>query len=431
MDSKDLNATISYTTDCGPTNDPSTRYLSTFQTMNVYTASPYADDHLVNGFYVGMMFLMTISGVIGNTLIIGAVLVHKKLMVLSNALIVNLAITDFFVCGFVNVFTIVGVLTRGLFFQDKHIFCEFLGVVCISSCCCSLWTIAAIAFNRYVIICHRVHYPTIFNKRTIPFIIGGLWILSLLVDLPNLLGWGGHAFDKKALFCTYDFMADYTYSIFFAIWLFALPFLVLSYAYVRIVMYSRATKKALRRVQKKQLPSRANIRVTDLRLLRSVLTLWIAFSVLWTPYACVLLFDYGFTWPREFYIFAIAFAHLSSSINSIIYGVTHKNFRDGYIKLLRKLFCMGILKRPDIVESVQSVSQHIAQKYEVENKLPGYIENRDREQDLNREEMPLQRLDYGSGLKEDVDSKIGNPVVDNENGEIIHWTSADTLVPVI
>ena len=172
-----------------------------------YTLSPYADDHLVNGFYIGMMFLMATSGTIGNTFIIGAVFVHKKLLVLSNAFIVNLAVTDFVVCAFVNVFTIVGVLTRGFFFHNRDGVCEFVGAICITSCCCSLWSIAAIAFNRYVIICHRIYYPTIFNKHTMPFFIIAVWVLSFLVDLPNLLGWGGHAFDKKALFCTYDFMA--------------------------------------------------------------------------------------------------------------------------------------------------------------------------------------------------------------------------------
>ena len=302
--------------------------------------SPYADDHLVNGFYLALMFLMASSGVIGNTLVIGSVFVHKKLMVLSNVFIVNLAVTDFFVCAFVDVFTIVGVLTKGKFFDNKHVFCEFLGVVCITTCCCSIWTMAGIALNRYVLICHRALYPTIFNKRTIPVMIAALWLLCFLVDMPNLLGWGGHTFDEKALFCTYDFMADYTYSVFFATWLFVIPFAVLFYAYISILLYSRATKKALRKAQKDSRVLQVSyIRTTDLRLLRSVLVIWIVFSALWTPYVCVLLFDYDFSWPREFYIFAVALAHLSSSTNSVIYAATNKHFRDGYRMLLKKVQC--------------------------------------------------------------------------------------------
>ncbi len=52
-------------------------------------------------------------GMVGNTLVIGAVLAHKKLRVLSNAFIVNLAVADLCVSFFVNTFHIVGVLTKG------------------------------------------------------------------------------------------------------------------------------------------------------------------------------------------------------------------------------------------------------------------------------------------------------------------------------
>lgn len=65
------------------------------------------------------------------------------------------------------------------------------------SCSCSLWSIATIAFNRYVWICHWNNYHRIFNRRTVPLILLIVWLIAFLIDLPNILGWGVHEFDWK------------------------------------------------------------------------------------------------------------------------------------------------------------------------------------------------------------------------------------------
>ncbi|XP_072014867.1 melatonin receptor type 1B-B-like [Amphiura filiformis] len=307
-----------------------------------YRISPWAYEYKVNTIYLTMMFLMSATGICGNILVIGAVLVHKKLRVLSNAFIVNLAFADLCVSFFVNTFNIVGMMTKGIFFYDKPILCEMLGSICIISCLCSVWSVAAIATNRYVCICHRIIYPSIYNKRTLPFMIIGLWVMCTLIDLPSFFGWGGHVFDERALFCTYEFLADFSYTIFFSVFLSLLPFALLTYAYIRILMFSRATKKALKNVQKNaDVPVGMAIKTTDMRLLKSILTIWIVFGILWVPYSLVALFDFEAKWPRWIYIFSIAIAHLSSSTNSIIYAVTNKNFREGYAQFLRLIFCCG------------------------------------------------------------------------------------------
>ena len=215
-----------------------------------------------------------------------------------------------------------------------------LGSACIISCLCSVYSVASIAVNRYVCICHRLIYPTIYNKKTLPLFILGLWVMCALLDLPSFFNWGGHVFDERALLCTYDFRADYSYTIFFGVNISLIPFTILTYAYVRILMYSRATKKALKDMQKKSdVPVGSGIKTTDLRLLKSIFTIWIVFGILWVPYSVVALFDYEALWPRWIYIFSIGIAHVSASTNSIIYAVTNKNFRDGYAHVLRLVFC--------------------------------------------------------------------------------------------
>ncbi|XP_072046340.1 melatonin receptor type 1B-B-like [Amphiura filiformis] len=302
--------------------------------------SPWADDYPVNTYYLILVYLMCICGLVGNILVIGSVFVHKKLRVLSNVFIVNLAVADLCVVIVVDVFTILGIYTKGLIFEGKPILCELLGVICITSCACSLWCIAAIALNRYICICHRNLYLTLFKKKTVPYIILTLWVISFFIDFPNLIGWGRHGFDQRLLFCTYDFSANFGYSIYFAVLLITIPFIVLTYSYIRILLYSREVKKELRAHQKKDSAAPGGvIRTTDLRLLKSVLIIWICYTLFWLPYTIIVFFDQDGDWGRTVYIFATALAHASSSSNGLIYAATNRNFREAYVYQLKYVFC--------------------------------------------------------------------------------------------
>ena len=323
--------------------------------------SPWANDYLLNTFYMVAIYTVCLSGLLGNILVIGSVIVHKKLRVLSNIFIVNLAAADFCVIVVVDIFTLIGIHTKGVFFLNKPIFCEFLGVICITSCACSLWSIAATAINRYICICHRLLYLRLFSKKTMPYCIIALWIISFFVDFPNLVGWGRHGFDERLLYCTYDLSDSLGYSIFLAVFLVTIPFILLTYAYTRIMLFSRAVKKCLKEHQKKDDigPGRPNtIRLTDLRLLKSVLIIWITYTLLWLPYLTIVLFDQKGKWGRTTYVIVNALAHLSSSTNSLIYPATNKNFRDAYIYQLKLLFCFWNFDSDKLKQSKKRVNHN-------------------------------------------------------------------------
>ena len=255
------------------------------------------------------------------------------------------------ICFITDTFGVVGVYIKGRNFQNNPAFCDFLGCLCVTSCCCSLWSITAIALDRYVCICHRLVYPVIYNRRTVPFMIGGLWLLSFVIDTPALAGWGAHGYAESILYCTYDFMSNYSYSVFLMIWMFAIPVSNLTYSYIRILLFSRAIKKALRKMQESDIPQGQQIVLTDLRLLRSVFVIWIVFCALWTPYTILLLIKDVTHLPRLFFVCTTGLAHLSSSTNIVIYGLTKKNFREGYVILLKKL-------RPCSLKLVNSKRSH-------------------------------------------------------------------------
>ena len=74
---------------------------------------------------------LALFGLLGNILVIGAVLVHRKLRILSNTFLVNLAVADLSVAAIINGFGILG-LINVRFFEDKPALCEVIGIVCVT-----------------------------------------------------------------------------------------------------------------------------------------------------------------------------------------------------------------------------------------------------------------------------------------------------------
>ncbi|KAJ8020288.1 Melatonin receptor type 1B [Holothuria leucospilota] len=210
------------------------------------------------------------------------------------------------------------------------------------SCSCSLWSVAAISVNRYVAICHRIHYPRIYNRYTMMIIIPSMWTICFCIDLPNLLGWGAHGFDARIMLCTYDYMKSYSYTVFFVICGFLIPLVAVLFSYTKIFLYARGVKKAMEKVTKEDgnKEMRNGIKDADRKLLRSVMTIMVVFFTMWAPYSAVVFLDFQGAWPRALYVFTVVLAHLNSCINSILYAATNRLFRQGYRRVVQLTCCM-------------------------------------------------------------------------------------------
>ena len=325
----------------------------------------YTNDFNSNVVFLICTIIMLIMGLVGNILVIGAVLVHKKLRVLCNVFVINLAVADLCVTIIVDSFGIVGIASEGRFFDDKRVLCDMVGVFCVTSCACSMWNIAHISFNRYVRICHHTVYPKIYNVQTVPFIVAGTWLICFCIDLPNLLGWGAHNFDARIMMCTYDYKESYTYTVFFVSLGFGVPLLVTSFSYVRIIFIVKRAESNARRSAEDDVQTvtgnvqwassvkgttnkRNKLRNTDIRLLRSVFTIWVVFIVMWSPYAIAILGDVHRVWPRTVYVVAAIVVHTNSSINGILYAATNRHFREGYSYLILRCFRRNVVS-PEMI----------------------------------------------------------------------------------
>ena len=132
------------------------------------------------------------------------------------------------------------------FWREHSGFCHLIGMVCSVSCVCSLWSIGAISLNRYILLCRQHLYRRLYTlKNTIAMCVG-LWIATVLLDLPNFLDWGDHAYDMKTMACSYDRTASYSYTAFFIMTFVSLPLLIVVFCNINIYVVVLRSKIRVR-----------------------------------------------------------------------------------------------------------------------------------------------------------------------------------------
>ncbi|XP_077994496.1 melatonin receptor type 1B-like [Glandiceps talaboti] len=289
--------------------------------------------------YLITQVIIMIVGDIGNIMVIGAVLVSGKLYTAGNIFIMNLAIADLWVTAFVDTFSIIGIIRKHHFFVDKSLLCEVIASSCLIACIASLWNIMAIGINRYIYICKNSLYKKVYTKRNTSFMVAGIWLCCVLMDLPNFLGWGGHVYDHKTMVCTYERTASYSYTLFFTTLAIFIPQIVVCVCYLNIYLFVRRQRQRITSEQIQSAAKEYQVKKKDIQLMKTLFTIFMVFFICWGPYVVVVLADFRDDWPQVVHVLIITMAHANSSVNSILYGLLNKRFRESYWRLLSAMNC--------------------------------------------------------------------------------------------
>ncbi|XP_022083637.1 melatonin receptor type 1A-like [Acanthaster planci] len=283
-------------------------------------------------------------GNIGNPLVMATILTQRKLRQnVANVFIFNLAIADFCVTSFVDLSYVLGNVIPDLLIKNR-VFCGFAAAVCIISCTCSLWSITAISINRYVCVAKSALYPRVYTRRNTLLMAAAVWLICFLIDLPNLVGLGAHVFDAKKRGCSFDRLDHYGYTLYFIGMGVVTPMTIVIICYIKTFLFVREHNMKIQTWQtdvgsgdgQAVAPGPAK-KPIDTRLLKTVVVIFLVFLACWTPYTIIVLSDLRNTYPDELYVAAIIFAHANSSMNSIVYGIMNRSFRQGYKNLIRVL----------------------------------------------------------------------------------------------
>lgn len=188
-----------------------------------------------------ILSFIIILTIIGNVLVILSVFTYKPLRIVQNFFIVSLAVADLTVAILVLPFNVANmVIGRWIF--GIHL-CKMWLTSDVLCCTSSILNLCAIALDRYWAITDPINYA---QKRTVErvlMLIGGVWIVSLIISSPPLIGWNDwpEIFDSQKHPCTLN--SNPGYRVYSALGSFYIPLIIMTIVYIEIYI---ATKRRLR-----------------------------------------------------------------------------------------------------------------------------------------------------------------------------------------
>ncbi|XP_014616455.1 PREDICTED: tyramine receptor 1-like [Polistes canadensis] len=177
--------------------------------------------------------MLIVVTIVGNTLVIAAVITTRRLRSVTNCFVSSLAAADLLV-GLAVMPPAVLLQLNGASWELGEILCDSWLSLDILLCSASILSLCAISIDRYL----AVTQPLVYSrrrrsKRLAGLMIVAVWILAGAITSPPLLGCFPRATDRDSKKCTYN-MDSSSYVIFSACGSFFLPMLVMLYVYGRI-----------------------------------------------------------------------------------------------------------------------------------------------------------------------------------------------------
>ncbi|XP_063699713.1 octopamine receptor [Culicoides brevitarsis] len=185
-----------------------------------------------------ILSFIIIFTVTGNILVILSVFTYRPLKTVQNFFIVSLAVADIFVASLVLPLN-VAYLVIGRWEFGIHV-CKFWLTADVMCCTASILNLCVIALDRFWAISKPLDY-----KRTLELVLSmivSVWVLSLLISSPPLLGWN----DWPEVFTPEtkcQLTSNQGYVIYSALGSFFIPLVIMTVVYVEIFI---ATRRRLR-----------------------------------------------------------------------------------------------------------------------------------------------------------------------------------------
>ena len=238
-------AVVHYTTSMTFLNTSSAAVMTTATADATIRQASVAQPHDANialGLVLSTFACLT---VLGNILVILAVVRERYLRSATNYFIVSLALADLVIGSVVMPFAISLEVTnqRWLFGRD---WCDVWHSFDVLASTASILNLSVIALDRYLAITNPMKYPTRITHSRILVLIALVWILSSLISFPAILWWRASSESRQQLPQACTFTEDPVYLVLSSIVSFYVPVIVILYAYYRIYRAASAQMRSFR-----------------------------------------------------------------------------------------------------------------------------------------------------------------------------------------
>ena len=285
---------------------------------------------------------VSLFGIVGNTFIIGAVILQRQLRTLGNVLIVNLAVVDLIVVSFIMPLGLAVSQAGPTVFFTHPAFCKVQACVFLTTLGVPTTSLTLISLDRYFHVCRLSFYRKYATRNRMALVVVFCWVYTLTISIQGFTGWARFAYAPRVYLCTSVTSASPSYALCIALVGAVLPCVVMIFSYSMIFRTIKQSNKKLNSHVGEQgnLPRRENVTQNEKtsKLLKMLVVTVIVYALFWLPVMLFLpLASVAVKVPDWAYTLCNWAAISNASVNSIIYGVTNEQFRKGYRKLFMKL----------------------------------------------------------------------------------------------
>ncbi|XP_038073308.1 alpha-1D adrenergic receptor-like [Patiria miniata] len=293
---------------------------------------------------IGFVYsLVAVVGFAGNSMVILAVVLSRKLQTRTNAFVVNLAVADLVTCSTAPFTTLALFSMNG--WPLPLIVCSVIAGLFYTSLACSIMNLALIAINRFVLITKSSKtYRSIYTPKKIAAMLVFTWGYPALVCCFPLFGIGRWGYSEKYKTCTQDtsYETSDLLSLLGSVIVYPIPLIILFVCYFKIYRHITGHMKKLSG-KGVELADTANSTIAStgnspasfskrqVEITKNLFYVVCAFVLCLAPYAIALMIppsDPVIPWTAMIIIF-------NSAINPIIYGAKHPHFKEVFRHMLR------------------------------------------------------------------------------------------------
>ncbi|XP_019123806.2 trace amine-associated receptor 13c-like [Larimichthys crocea] len=261
-----------------------------------------------------------------NLLVIIAISHFKQLHTPTNFILLSLAVSDFFV-GILMSFQIV--LIHGCWFLGD-LMCtlyQYLAYIITSA---SIGTMVLISIDRYVAICHPLHYSTQITQKRVQVCICLCWICSVFFQsliLKDILQQPGR---YNSCFGECIIVINYIAVLIDLIFTFMVPITVIVLLYMRVFVVAVSQARAMRSniaAVTLQKSGKVTAKKSELKAARTLGVVIVVFLLCLCPYYCVALTGQENLLNAPSAAFVICLVYFNSCLNPVIYALFYPWFR--------------------------------------------------------------------------------------------------------
>ncbi|KAM3933253.1 pinopsin-like [Leptodactylus fuscus] len=293
-----------------------------------------------------LMGMVVVLAFFVNGMVIVVSLKYKKLRSPLNYILVNLAVADILVTIFGSTVSFHNNIF-GFFTLGKSM-CEFEGFMVSLTGIVGLWSLAILAFERYIVICKPLG-DFRFQQRHAVMGCAFTWFWALIWTSPPLFGWCSYVPEGLGTSCGPNWYTggtnnnSYILALFTTCFVMPLSTIIFSYSHLLFALRAVAAQQ-----KESETTQRAEREVT-----RMVIAMVLAFLICWLPYAVfamVTATNKHIVIDPTLSSMPSYFSKTATVYNPVIYVFMNKQFRN----CLMKLICCG--RNPFGVEDETSAS---------------------------------------------------------------------------